>query len=672
MKRVLAGVLAMVVVAIAGFFGFRLYVQHRAASEVETAFEAIRAGGAKASHGPVTFDPWTRKLTIADIKVEGAAPDAQPAQHVSIGTIAVAGLTRSDAARISADSIDINDIDIGAQLPAPAATRLNYKAARLTVKNYDGPDRITTPPAGSPPLDVVRAVLRQLVTINAASITIPRIDGTMESNAAATGSGEFTYAGLVIDNIRSGKIASYRLDEMSFTTTMTGRPQAAVKAAKMSGRIVDIVNTDIDANPLVAALDPDKAQDKARDDRIYPVYGQATAGLYEITSDVGVRMRMEGLKIDEVGLRPSRLQLPALLAAISHAPGPPSPAQTRELLDKVAGLYQAIQLTNGEMRGLSIETPQGPIKLASLRFGLADGKVDFSVEGLDGRTPQGPVRLGRFALKSFDLANLMRLGAQFADRTDRPTASRAAQALEFLKVIEGVELKDFVGPYKASNKQVKIDNITLNWGQFVGPIPTQARLVAKLAGPLDTSNPAALPLLAAGIDTAALDADVGAAWTESSGTFALAPVRIELGNLLSMSAGLSLAHVPRAIFTSDAEQASAAATQVETGTVELTLRDLGVVDLLVAQYARSHNLSRDAARQAIIDGIKAAGEQANANPDAPAAVEAIVRFVETPRQTLTLKLTPRARVPTMQLIDLLRTEPPTALAQFRIEVSTGL
>jgi hypothetical protein len=92
----------------------------------------------------------------------------------------------------------------------------------------------------------------------------------------------------------------------------------------------------------------------------------------------------------------------------------------------------------------------------------------------------------------------------------------------------------------------------------------------------------------------------------------------------------------------------------------------------VAQYAHGHNLTREAARQAIIDSIKAAGEQANANPDVPAAVEAIVRFIETPRQTLTLKLTPRAKVPTMQLFALLRTEPSLAAAQFAIEASTGL
>jgi hypothetical protein len=51
---------------------------------------------------------------------------------------------------------------------------------------------------------------------------------------------------------------------------------------------------------------------------------------------------------------------------------------------------------------------------------------------------------------------------------------------------------------------------------------------------------------------------------------------------------------------------------------------------------------------------------------------ALVSFVETPGQTLIIKLTPRAKVPAMQLIQLLKTDSLIALAQFRIEASTGL
>ena len=39
-----------------------------------------------------------------------------------------------------------------------------------------------------------------------------------------------------------------------------------------------------------------------------------------------------------------------------------------------------------------------------------------------------------------------------------------------LALLEGVELKNLVAPYKNTGKPVGIDTVDLNWGQFVGPI----------------------------------------------------------------------------------------------------------------------------------------------------------------------------------------------------------
>ena len=56
MVKILIGLVAAIVIAAGGFFGFQFYMQHRVASEVEAAFEQIRAAGGKASHGKVSFD----------------------------------------------------------------------------------------------------------------------------------------------------------------------------------------------------------------------------------------------------------------------------------------------------------------------------------------------------------------------------------------------------------------------------------------------------------------------------------------------------------------------------------------------------------------------------------------------------------------------------------------
>ena len=47
--------------------------------------------------------------------------------------------------------------------------------------------------------------------------------------------------------------------------------------------------------------------------------GKTTAGPYTVTSAQGLRMRIDGMTVDDIGVRPSRLQLPALLALMPAA-----------------------------------------------------------------------------------------------------------------------------------------------------------------------------------------------------------------------------------------------------------------------------------------------------------------------------------------------------------------
>ncbi|CCD98683.1 hypothetical protein [Bradyrhizobium sp. STM 3809] len=670
MNRILIAIAAVVVLGIAGLVGIPWYAQARAEREVEASFAQIRQNGATASHGKVGFDLWSRKLTIADVKIESAA---QPPASVTFGAITATGLSQPDSEHVAASSLEVSDVAITGQIPGPAALRVSYKLPQIVVKDYAGPARFAAVPAGGGLLESYRALIQQFVAINASALTIPRANGTMEGGPAAAGPAEFTYTGFTVENIKDGRIASYKLDEVAFTMSMqqpanklAASSGQSGKVEKMQGRITDIVHRDIDAGAFLAVLDPDAA----KDDSARRLYGRVTTGAYEVSSDAGVRMRMDGISLDEFSVRPSRLQLPALLAALpASSAAQPTPEQARELMERVAGIYEGIALKNAEMRGMTIETPQGPLKLSAIRVDLRDGKGDIALEGFDGLSPNGPVKLGRFALKGFDVAGLLRFAAKYAAQTAKPAA---ADAIVLLKLLDGVELKGLMAPYKAGDKPVRIETVSLDWGQFVGPIPTKARLVAKMAGPLDPSNPALLPLLVAGIDTAAVDADLGLGWTENASSFALEPFKLEVSNLVAASANVSLSQVPREVFTIDLQQATTAAAQIEASGLALTVRDLGVVDVLVANYARSHAIPRDAARKALVDSIKAIGAQVAAdNADVAGAVDAVSRFVEKPRQTFTLKLSPRAKVPAMQLAQLIAMDPPSALAQFKIEAQTA-
>ncbi|OCK59509.1 hypothetical protein [Bradyrhizobium sp. LMTR 3] len=660
MVKILLGLVAAVVIAVGGFFGFEYYTQHRITREVEAAFEQIRASGGKANHGKVSFDLRSRTLRIDDIATESAS---QPPVRVKVAGITASGLGHPDATRFSADAIEAIDLEINASVPAGADWQVTYKVPRIAAKDFSGPASLPRPPASSSTIDLYRLLIEQFGALTASSITAPSVAGTMNSGNPALGKGEFAYSNLALRDMKAGKISAVTLDRMTFTATS----QPKSKPEKVTGDLANLAAQDVDMVAAAAILDPQRAND----DQYYRVYRQISAGAYTITSGQGPAVRIEGLTADDIGARPSRLQLAALLATIPSGTAQPTPAQAREMMERAAKIYEGVRVGNAEIRGLSMDMPEGGFKLASMRFSLENGKTgEFAVEGFDGRSPQGPIKLARFALKGVDVAGLLRMTAQFSNPAQPPPPD---QALGMIALLEGAELKGLAAPYKNTGKPINVDLVSLDWGQFVGPIPSKARLIAKMSGPLDTTHPGQRMLIATGLDKLALDLDLGTVWTEASRSFVLEPATVELGGMLKASARISLANVPREVFSINPIQAAAMATQIEAGGIELTVRDLGVVDRAIAHYARTQNISRDAARQAIVNDVRDSGAKtAASNPDTEAVVDSLARFIETPGTTLTIKLTPLGKVPAMQLFQMLQTDPLIALSQFRLEAATAL
>lgn len=657
MKQILIGLIVAAVLAAGGWFGFNLYVQHRATSEVEAAFEQMRQQGGKASHGKITFELATRTLTIEDIAV---TPGNLPQAQIKIAGIKGTGVRLVDDIRFSADSIDITGVEVALDQAPPAKLKVSYKIPQLTMRDYAGPVHAAAAPADNSLIEMYRYALSQYTGVTASSLTAPTLTMSFDSGNAAAGSGEFTYTGLAIQNLKHGKIDAMKADRavISVEVKQPGKPD------KLTGELSNIIVNDFDATAILAALDPQTSGD----DNYRRVYRQVSAGPYTLKSAQAICVDIDGFAIEDIAVQPSKFRLADVLAALPQdQSAPQTPAQARELLEKLAGVYEGVRIGKAEMGKTSIGTPQGTAKINAVRY----REGEFAVEGVDTPSPQGQFKMERFALKSFSITNLMRWAAGLSNPGQAPSPD---QMLGLFRVLEGAEIKGVVSPFKNTRQLVTIDTISLNWGQLVGSIPSKANLVVKMVTPTDPSNPAQRPLIMAGVDKLAIDLDLGAAWTESSGAFALAPATIDLGNLAKAQARFALANVPRGLFTmTDPMEAMSEMAQVETGTLELSLRDSGVVDLVVAQFSRMQNVSRDAARSTIAEMIRAQGEKVTAaNLDAKAAVDALAGFVETSGQTLTIKLTPLGKVPVLQLMDALNSEPIVALAQFRIEASTGL
>jgi hypothetical protein len=666
MVKILVGLLIAVVAVIGGYFGLEAYLQRQIVNEVEAVFAGVRARGAKAEHGKVQFDLWSRTITIADIFGESAA---QPPLSAKIGRFTASGVHQPTAERFTADRIDAANVEVAGTLGTQSGLRIAYQAPRVEITDYTGPAGPLRPLTSVAAVDIYRFALEHFAAVSAKSAIIPTVTAKMTpaGSSAVAGAGDYTYSGIALRDIKDGKIASSTVERVNFIAAIT----TAGKIEKFTGEVVNLAAHDFDATSTAVILDPAHA----KDDKYYRAYRQMTAGSYTASFEKGLGMRLDGVTIDDVGVRPSKLQFPELMAIIEAAPPPgttPTPEQIRDLLGRVAGIYEGIRIGGAELRGFSMETPEGAFGIGAVRLAnLENGKIaTFALEGLDAKAPQGPVKIGRFALKSLDVANLMRVSAQMSTTRQNPSPD---QLLALLLLLEGAEVADLVAPYKDTAKPVNIGTLNMSWGQFVGPVPTRARLTLKMSGPIDASDPDPFKMLAAaGIANARVNFDLGAAWAENARTFALEPVAIEIGSVFTAAARMTLANVAREAFSLNPLQAAIMAAQIEAGPVEIALRDTGGLDLMIAQQARQQNISREAARRAVVESIReTAMKMASINPDMMALAGVLTRFIENPRGTLNIKLTPRGKVSAMQLLEAMKTSPVAALARFQVEATTG-
>ncbi|MDA9490689.1 hypothetical protein [Bradyrhizobium sp. CCBAU 11361] len=656
MKRILIGLIALAVLGAGGWFGFDLYARHRATQEIEAVFDKIRSQGGKASHGKVAFAVTSRTLTIEDIAVD---PAGQPQAHIKIAGIKGVGVRQADESRFAADSIEISSFEVALDEVGPGKLKTSYKVPQMIVRDYAGPVHAQNAPASGSLIDLYRCVLDQYASVTASSIAAPTLTVAFDAGKGAAGSGEVVYSGLAIQKLGKGKVDAMKADRATFTINV----EQAGKADKLTGEMSDIIINEFDSTAIAAALDPQKASD----DSYHRVYGQMSSGTYVATSTQGMRIQVDGIAIADIAVRPSKFRPAEILALLQTDRSiQPTPAQSREMMEKLAGLYEGLRVGKIEIGTMSMTTPQGTPRLRAIRY----QEGEFALEGLDAPTPQGQVKMERFALKSLSLANLMRWAASLTTPGQAPSPD---QMLGLFGVLSGAEVKGVAAPYKNTKKLVTIDTLSLDWGQLVGSIPSKAHVVAKFVTPTDPSDPRQLPLVLSGIDRLAIDLDLGAAWTESSKGFALTPATLDVGGIAKAQLRITLGNVPRELFSADPAQFMGQAAQVEAVALEFSVRDNGLVDSAVTQNARGRNVSRDEARRTLVDSVRVyRADVAAANPEAGTAVDAIASFIETPGQTLVIKLTPRAKVPLMQLMQLFNADPEGTLAQFRIEASTGL
>ena len=549
MRKILAGIVASIIaVAAAGYYGATLWAQYQLKNEVEATFEALRATVGTATHGGIEFDLWRRQITIADIVLQS---DQAATVTMKIGGIVAAGVTEPAPGRIATDRIDITDLELIVSSLSSSSPQMIHKASKITILGYSGPVAPLSKIEAPTIVDVLRLSLEYFAATTATSISIPTLSATIASLPwSNTGSGmsgpiDYTYSNIALHDIRDGHIGLMSMGRL----IVTGDADAP-GFGKFTGEIGGFSAVDFDTNVLLTVLNPSKV----RNDGYLRLYQRVTFGPYSIRFDKGTRVRMDSLALEDIGLRPSKLAL-AEVFALANAEAilrkPASPAQMRAMLDKIAGLYEGIRIGKIELRGVDANMPpEFALKLTAIKLsGLENGRLaEFSLEGLDSQTPQNmPVTIGHFVLKGLNLARLVRMSAQLSavSRTSEPE-----QLLGLLALIEGIEVKDAIASNGAKKKPVRIDVFRLSWGHFVGPIPSTARITANATVPTNLAttlstilaiNRSTFQILAdTGLQVADVNLDLGVSWTETTRTFVVTPLLVELGEMFSASGTLSI------------------------------------------------------------------------------------------------------------------------------------
>ena len=665
MRKLLIGLLVVLVVGAGAIFGGLFWIQRTAEREVDVALDSWRASVGPASRGAVKYDLWTRTIEVSDLALQSKVA---PADKVTMARVVAAGVGRAG----TASRIDITSWESTSALPGLAATVVSQKAPRITIEGYvgpSGPPRYVEVKSG---VDMVRLWLEQFAAVTAKSISVPSLSMTMTPTAAgragAPAPTEYTYTNIELRDVRNGRVAEITSDGAVLQGGLAGHP-----FGKMTGEVGKMAIADFDVAPVLAFLDPTKAKDAG----YQRAYRKVSVGPYVIRFENGAGVRIDGLTAEDVGFNPSKLSLSDLLfIGEVSAPGvPPSPAQAQMILDKVASLYEGMHLGKAEMQGMSFNMLPDSFRIASITLDrLENGRLGaFVMEGLDGMTPQRePIKIGRFALKGFDIAGLFRAMMQLSTPGRPPSPD---QLTGMLKLLEGIDLEQIAVPDPRTGRTVQIDSFAASWGEFIGVIPSKARIVAKVSGPISLTDPEPLKTLAEnGIFTMATNLDIGLAWSEGTGALTLAPATIDIGKLFAVSATATLGNVPRDIFSTDPNRVLMATSAVEVGPIELSLRDQGGLDLAAAQLAKSQGQPPQGAR-AMLSAMVAQNAQAasQASPELQAVLEAIGRFVASNGETLTIRLTPRGRVPLMLVLGAGQNPDAAAglLSSFALEAKVG-
>ncbi len=668
MKKIVAGLLALLLVAVVGYFTFGRFATTRVESDVTAAFAALKEKGVEASYRSLAVDAASRGVTVSGLSIATA-----DGTRIAVDKLTATGASPVNDGRFTADTLDLEGLTVRAPGALPGA-KVAVDVPKVMIDRYVGPIALARDLAAQPaaataapnPYGPLRAILLQFAATGAAKVTIPELTARVDQAAdAARPSVSFATTDLAAEGVEYGKIRSLIVDKIAFTTE--GKAAGADAPVTAKGEVNGLVAALIDTAPMLAVTGGSAAGDQYQE-----VYGKVVSASYKITRSDGVTGSSGPMVLEHMGIKPAAFapEQMARLDQLALKGGDLSLDEAREVLKATATMLDGLAFTSFSVtNGMSKDGDETVTFASAVLDGYAAGLLDgLTLTGVSGtNTDKEPVKMNRLAVRQLSLHQL----ASLADLAEEPSASGALGLFRLFSAIEaeGLEMPyDSEGPGAAGT--AKVGHFALSWSHFAGNLPTRMAVTLQDAtGPIHASDGEPYVYLAnAGMTSATLNLDFSMAYDPDAKALTVAPAGMRVDNAFSVAFEGGLGNLPKSMFDDEAA-AMDALGKASARPFKLTLTDLGLAKLMLDQLSAASNTTPDALRQELLANIDAmVAALAPAVPEAPAVGEVVKTFVKNPT-SITLTGTPRSDQPVAPL--LMSDEPLAALSLFKLSAEVA-
>ncbi len=451
----------------------------------------------------------------------------------------------------------------------------------------------------------LNTLAERLAKLSARSISIPLIEVTQDLPDVT---GVTSYKDIVLRDIRNGVITEALLPS---TVTSTKAKPGKSTLGNFEMTMADSVMRETDM-PLLLRFVYDKAKEG---EALKTAIAEQRVGktLYRIGGEMTVSVT--NISLRDLKLRPLKQPLASFVPELQKQAQSPASDRGKASLGFAADLLTAMSYGHMEMNGFSMDgKPPGsttPITFTMDRlsgFGGGDQPGRFSMQGLRVAANDTRVNFGEFTLDGLDLSALWDVLRKYDGTTSSELSSLDPRSfipkLNVLRIV-GVDIDVPDTRTVGQRIQAKLGLFETRMANFIGPVPANVGITLDgltMNIPPDTKEKGLTDILALGYKSLDIAMRYDQVWDETTRTLKLNEFSLKSAGMFSASAKTEIGNVGKEAFTLDKAVAAVAALGVSAKNLEVSVRNDGLFEKLLAQQAQLQKRKPDDVRAELAAG----------------------------------------------------------------------